>query len=744
MDIEPRRAQPAGDGPSPQMMYDDLVQRCRMGPKTLRELDNRINLQWYLGQPYWRRLPMTNRVLQVAPDKRQNFIYVNLVFDIVRTLTGAMYYDPSVEASPQTIDPEDSARARATQFIGNAIIKNTSFGDKYKRALDMCHLYGHAWIKCFWDPSQGQRTPIVHTKKCPQCTQPPLGMAPGTVFDPQTGTPAPCPTCNTQGIVYDPNGPLPSSFGVVSEYTFAEPEGDVNYVVVHPDDIYIDPDANDIDSAEEIIHIMRMSPEQAWRMYGKRLDIPLEKFKEAPKPDTSINYSTNLAYLLERPTTLRAISVSEYYRRPNDEHPEGVFGIFLGDTEIFSGPLPYMHDTHPFPFFPLCMYETTGMLYPMATIDLVLPLIVALNDHLSAQHARARQSARLRWKIPDASSAKVDDLTGNMLYKDRPGRPGPEPLQLSPFPSDATNIREVLLEFIDRMAGTSEIMRGKSPDSDSAKALTFLEERSLGPLKPIMAAMSRKLDDALKYGIDIARLMYNDGRVIRLLGESGQIESQEFRVENVGEATDVRLATVRDIGRSRASKMQELNEAAQNSMITADEYRELAEFGRMGALYDKRKPHEDMATYESRVLQQTGQMPPPLKRQDHDIHNDVHTKDLTAITMKGDMNSPLIAALQAHMDGHDALKAQMAVEQQLLQQQAMQQFGQANAANPATQPQAAQDAVQAQAPAGQSQPAMPAPAEPYSAQMGAPGTSPEYQQAVAQAAAIQPGVPNVP
>ena len=41
------------------------------------------------------------------------------------------------------------------------------------------------------------------------------------------------------------------------------------------------------------------------------------------------------------------------------------------------------------------------------TVDLVLPLIIALNDHLSIMHTRARMSAKLRFKLPRIKSFVV-------------------------------------------------------------------------------------------------------------------------------------------------------------------------------------------------------------------------------------------------------------------------------------------------------------------------------------------------
>ncbi len=706
-------------GADPRAMKESLLTRARQGARTVRELDNRINLNWYLGRPWYRRLPDTTRVIGLNPDRRQNFIYVNLAFDVVRALTGLMHYVPSAEAAPRTIDQEDIARAHVARDLLNACLENGGMNKAFMSVLNMCNIYGHGWMKVCWDPLAGQRNPIVSTQVCPQC------QGQGAVQ--QNGILAACPQCSAQGTLYTPTGPIPGMPGYVNRYTGMKPEGDVRFIPIHPDDIWTDPDAQSPDEAEELAHVIRMSPETAWRTYGEHLGIPYEVFENAPRTDVAwSSYDTTNMVSLMRPSDQRYVSIVEYYRKPTEKHSQGVFAVFAGEVELSSGPLPYLHDEMFAPFFYFPMYATQGVYYPMSTLDVVLPLIVAFNDHLSAKHSRAKVSAKLRMMYPEQSRMRVDDQTGHLVYKALPGGAAPKEVALAPYPQDAESMQEVLKMFIEQLSGATEIARGQSQSADSARALTFLEERAMGPLKPVIADHTERLDKAMKYALDLCRLFYTDGRMVRRSGETSGVEVMSFRTENVGEATDVKIKAVRDVGRSRASKMEELNEAFKLGAIDQATYLRLSEFGEYGKVHEERRPHEDLAKLEQDMLLRDGMIPNPVKYQNHTCHKEVHGKKLASMQVRNPQD-PLIPWLIQHMDVHTMLEAEEAVAVQMAQQQAAAQYGMAGASDPNAQPQASLDGAAA------ANPQM----EPYNNAGPSPaGAAPAYQQSVEASAEL--------
>jgi hypothetical protein len=726
----PQRDEEYLKGENTSLMMQDLVSRSRQSPRALREMDNWVNLNWYAGRPYYRRIPTTATVVGLNPDRRQNFVYANLAFDVVRTISGVMFYEPTAEASPRTEDQEDIARAHVAADLANSIIDGCGLSEAYASVVNMCNIYGHGWIKAPWNPLAGSHRPIFNQKPCPTCR--------GTAVLYIQGAPKACPQCGAQGVVPagGPQAPVAAP-GFVSEFQGMKPEGNVDFQAVHPDDVYTDPDAKNPGEAEEVCHHMRMSPETAWRCYGEPLGIPYDVFSSAPSANSGQGaYRTSSAVVLMQPTNQRYISVREYYHKPSGQFPMGIFSVSLGEIEIYAGPLGYLHDSkawHPLFYFP--MYETDGMYYPQSTLDLILPLVITYNELLSAKNSRAKLNSRLRMMYAEQSRMRLDDQSGNVVYLHRNGMPQPSPIELAPYPQDAETLAQEIKANIDRISSATDVLRGSAQQgADSARALTFLEEHAVGPLKPIIARHAKVLDTVVKWAVDLCRIFYDDGRMIRLTGETGSQEVFEFRAEEVGESVDVQLKTVRDIGRSRASKLDEITEALKNGGINPEQFQQYAEYGDIDAMYNDRRSHADLAMMENKMLVTQGIMPAPLNYQDHKTHKSVHTKKLVAMQLRNPQD-PMIPWLVQHMHGHTSLEAAEFIEPQMAQQAAMANFGAANASNPQFQPAQTQQQVSA-LPSGSASPppgAAPA-AEPFSNQPpAAPGESAQYSQ-VAQAA----------
>lgn len=689
------------------LLKDTLVMRARGGQRSVRELDNLVNTRWYTGQPWYRRNPESNKLVGLAPDQRQRYVHVNKTFEVCRALKGVMFYEPDIEAKPKTVDTSDVARAEMTMSLGKHLIKNGDLAKAFSKTVDLCNITGLGWIKVFWDPSAGARRPMYGQVPCPIC------QGSGAVSS-QLG-PSACYNCSAQGLVPSPEGWRGA--GVVDQYMGTEPLGDVVFQAVHMDDVFIDPEAEDLDKCEEIAIRSRMSKHRAWELYGKGFGLTEEDFERGRGVDDVPTSMVRMGTQFAPQPDPQYVRVWEYYRRPSEKHPEGIFGVIVGDRAVVEGPLPYVHDIEPFPVFPFPMYEVMGSLYPLGTIDLVLPLIVAYNDHLSTLHARARLTSKLRFKVPRSVNFEVDDRSGNVYYTPTARGDAPQELQLGSAPADLGAIVDVLAGAIESLSGATDVVRGQMSEVSSARAMAFIEERAVGPLKPIVADHTRRLDRVIRYAIDLARLFYDDGRLIRLEGANGGIEVREFRVENVGESSDVQVAAVRNLGRSRATLMAEINEAADRQMIDPETYQQLAEFGDMGDMYKERQMHRNQARTEEQLLLQTQQIPPPAKFQDHKTHLKSHQALLIHLQTL-DPAHPLIPLLGQHMEATEFVQAQEEVNRQIMAQQAAQQFGMMNAGNPAKQP-------------GQS-----APTEPFNpSPPGGPESQPALEQASQTAAA---------
>lgn len=728
-------------GADPAKLRDDLMSRTRSNAsRSMRAIDNRVNYKWFRGNPYFIRLPSTTQVVGMDPARRRGFLFPNLIRDVVRTLTSVMTYDPDVDAFPQTSDPGDIIRAEMDQHVARAIIQEGALGRAQASVGEMVNLYGDGYIKVLWDPDLGSRRPIVHADVCPICSNtaqqqtsygmPFTGGGPGSGIIYTAQGPQSCFFCEAQGMVATPQGEQQLPLGHIGKYVGTRADGDVSFVAVHPDDVFPDPDATTWEECEEVCHRIRMSPQRAWSRYGEALGIPEKFFRDMPADIFDERSSANTV-MWTRPADTRYLVISEYYARPSEQHPEGLFVVSCGNQVIYADSLPYLHDKQWNPLFRFEMYKSEGEFYAQSTVDLILPLVLAYADQFSAGHFRAKESARMRWMIPDSSGLRSNNDTGHVHYRDQPGRAKPETVNLGPIPADASEMRQVILEMIDRISGAQDILRGSAGGAETGVAMSFLEERAVGPLRPIIQNHAKVLDDVIRYGTEMAKLQYEDGRLIRMRGESGAIQVKEFRVDDAGSGADVRLHAVKNVGRSRASQMAELNEAAAMQMVDKETYQRLAQFGDMQAQFDAVSPQRNMAVNEHDTLRTQGDMPMPLQTENHNVHIEEHSKEINSRKMRGP-NDPAIGILLQHVEIHRQMQAKNDIQAQIYQQQAMAEFGAANAANPDFQPQQTQEATQeAGAPSATASPGQGTPpSEPFVNEMGAPGDQANYTAAM--------------
>lgn len=701
-------------------MRTSLQARARGGGRALRQLDNIVNLQWFHGRPWYIRNQEANRLVGMPPAQRARYIHVNKAFPIVRTIKGTMFYKPEVESKPLTGDTQDKLRAYMKESLAKHVIEAGSIAKAYARIVDMCNIEGHGAMKVAYDPSAGRRQPLFGTQPCPKCQGSGIISGPTSI--------APCDICGSEGLIATPQGYRGA--GEVQEYLGSRPEGEVKYKAISGNNLLVDPEAEDLDSVEEICERIRMPVSKAFERYGRALGFSYEEFESQAGSGTSDedNFYARVGQSYQLPLDEKYVKVYEYYQVPSDRFPEGVHGVTVGTIDVLGGKLPYAHDEQPHPYIFFPMYDVYGQLYPVATLDLAIPLIVALCDHMTTKHVRARMSSKLRFKVPRESRFEMNDANGNAYFSRTPGGDKPEEMRHSPAPSDLDDIIDFLDNFIDRLVGATDILSGNYPTDalGNTRAMAFLEESASKPFRPIILDHAARMKRCMQYGCDLAAIHFDDGRMLQIAGPNGSQQVVEFRSENVTAMTDVELKSVRNIGQSRATMLAEADEALQRGAISVEEYRDIGQFGDMGELYVARKMHENRAKTENDMLL-AGMMPPPLKYQDHKIHLKVHAEKANEL-QDADPYHPLLPGLFMHMQETEFLLAQAQVEQEMLMQQAMMQYGAAEQANPANHTPEAQAAVAAQ--------------EPFSANpSGPPGSQPGYQNAADAAGAADKALP---
>lgn len=667
---------------------ETAAQKANSAARAIRMVENQVNYMWYINQPFISRRPGTTRIRYLHPSHHAKFIQVNLSFDAVRTLRGVMHYVPKCEARPKSPDPEDAARARLAATIGDSIIENGNLSSAYSRVLELVHVTGGAWLTPVWDPMAGHPRVSVDQIPCPACN------GTGMVTD-DWGMNLACQTCSAQGVMTDNEG-NERGMGEIPQ-TDEAPEGDVVFEVINETDMLVDPGARRMEDAHYFTRRHVMHASRAWQRWGQyagysesdllantssiaRDAVFFPSFGPTQKPSSNDGY----------------VALMEHWERPSEKFPNGLFAVTCGRLVLSAGPLPRISTVswNPFFFFPL--YQVEGMLYPLSTIDLIQQLVQQHADHLSMAAARARHSAQMRFVTTRQQGIQVDDQTGMLVYNHVPGAPVPAPIQLGGAGGEIGAVTQALEAAIQQVSAASDAARGKydANTTDNATAMALIEERSTAPLKPIMSEHQSILQKVVRWAIDLARINYEDGRMIRLAGNAGAPEVHAFESENVGESTDVVMRVVKNQGQSRSAMLSQVNEAVTAGWLPHEIALELSEFGDMNNLYEVRAVHRNKAIREFQVLRERGFMPSASENDDQDIHIRDHTIQRATAAINLQDGDPLLLALDQHINTHRGFKAQAAFQAAQGQVIGAAAFGMANAGAASAQPQETVQAAQ--------------------------------------------------
>ena len=658
-------------------MLAERYTHARSGQRALIERAWRVNQAWFAGRPYY-RVNNKGELEWLKPQNRKDFVHIDVIHPRVLTLVGHMGYRPRFEAKHgAAADLGDFFRARAAADVANHASEASGFARAVREIQLLVHVFGHCWAKVGWDTESGPVGPVYGQVPCPQCQ----GNGAITGAD---GMPAPCFLCGAQALLPATGAPEPGHvFDVVGE----KPQGEVFVDCVPPWEVLPDPEAYSLHKVRWLIHQRDMSRTQAWMQFCQGTEINEQDLKQTSAASAldvtfGLTAGDTSAY---RPSKRDYVTVKEYFSLPTQKWNDGLHVVSIGEDIISAGRLPYAHGNLPYVAFR--GHSQPGELYPRSTVDKLLPIAVAIDDHFSHIHARAMQSVVLKVLAERRHAFRLSNEPGVTEYDHKPGVPEPKIFDQGSHGQDVVTVLERLFAQADEVSFAAEILRGTSPPNvESANHAAFLEERATNPLKSMLEDHADSYQSIGRLLIETVKLFYGDGRTIQLFGQMGHAEFREYKREQVGASHDVILTVSRDIGRSLSSRRAELYEAKKVGVLDDPRLMKLAEFSVDGDMRYERKAHESAALMENERARQGMEIGTPRRHELHDVHLEAHGMLLTELRMTLGPDAPQCQQVEAHMDATEQIVAQEQVRTQMLQQQAAQSFGLANAAAPGQQP----------------------------------------------------------
>ena len=491
----------------------------------LRDLYYAIGRQWIFFSPTrrewidkriakWIPRPVTNKMAEVVQTIRANFSSINL----------------EVTVRPIGADTQSIAAAEIADRM-SPLLNEEHMMDYVMKEADFWFITtGNACLQISWDRDIRTNRVFVPHELCVTC---------GTISPPQAIINAhnTCPTCHGNQFV-----PAKDASGQPQGETVAFGKGKTTalspFEWAYP---------SNITRWDDLPYILRLRwrdrhyyeanhPEIASKIVWQKSpnDRSLQIFKSLALTN-DIGTGSQFAYLGAAGShTVEGATEYELWQNPTPDYPQGLVMRVVGDQspvllqqpeEGIPGPFPYK-DIEGNPLFPFvhAQYEHMGgRLLGRSALSPLIQKQDQLNQLDSLIQLIVQRMANPVWIIPE--NAGIEHFTGepglvmkwNVLAANGQGKP--ERIPGENVPPTLFNLRQQLLEDIEQLSGTFDILKGQKPSGVEAfSALQLLVERSQSRFTSAYQARGEMYRAWFSLAIELERQFGPEQRTLTMIG----------------------------------------------------------------------------------------------------------------------------------------------------------------------------------------------------------------------------------
>ncbi|MBO4262402.1 MAG: hypothetical protein J5903_01305 [Clostridia bacterium] len=439
-------------------------------------------------------------------------------------------------------------------------------------------------------------------------------------------------------------------------------EGDVSVTVVSPFGIFPDSmSANGLEDCKSVIHARAMHIADVEARYGVKLTGKDVDIYGLCVEGAGENGDETVAH--------DSVVVIERFERPSADYPCGRVIAVAEDKLLYLGELPYFNGEDGSRDIPFVMQRSilvAGRFFGESIVERLIPLQRSYNAVKNRKQEFLNRLSMGVFAVEDGS-VDVDEfaeegLSPGRVVVYRQGTRPPTLLGAGNVPMDFVYEEERLTNEFILISGVSEFSRTSQIGSNisSGTALQLLIEqddaRLLTTTEQILSAV-RKI---AKHIIRLFKQFAADGRIMRIAGENGKVETCYFNSSDVS-SDDVIFDTENQLNFTPAQKKSAVYELIGTGLLNDENGRldertkgkllEILGFGSIDNVRDVDRLHaakaekENIAGFKEEV--------PIDEYDDHEIHLAEHTRFLLseeseAVRNNEKTKSNVLSHLRAH------------------------------------------------------------------------------------------------
>lgn len=479
---------------------------------------------------------------------------------------------PSTRVRANTSEPRDRAAAK----IGDAFLAHADdvVGEDEKRdmASQTVLLTGNVVSRESFNPRRG---PTVQMPELALTSEPmlrPVAQCPacGYQAEPDLAGMA-CPACGQAALtpgqmpVRDPSGqPVEKpnmQVTAVREYH----QGEIESEVILPFAFFHDPNAMRLEDAEWAGHESYLPIERIRRIFPTSGQFISEEAR------TSNSFYLSALSQLVGPShavsSAGALAQSggatlyTYEEMPNELFDQGLLAIVSdGGVLLDYGPLPLYDQRKSELSYSHCSYSIVpGRLAGTTPVAQIVSLNRRLNGMLAQLHLN-RVTLLQPWVLnPTTSGIKPGSVNMRpaLVVDYNPQGGKPEIVPGTPFPPQIYEEIRQVLEAIERIMATQDVMRGDVPPGvKSGVALNYLGEAAEQTHLPRAKRWERFLASRGRKRLKLIKKHYGEARMVKVSGDGSRSQVRALSGADLHDNTDVEVETGSSLPRSRTAQIQ--------------------------------------------------------------------------------------------------------------------------------------------------------------------------------------------
>jgi len=609
------------------------------------EPDWYLNLCFYVSDQwvFWNR----SRLDRPVVTKGRVMLVDNRILGIVQTrLARKTKSKPSFVATPATLDESDVSAAQLAEKVLEADWDDLKLLQKLYQVLLWQEICTIGFWKIYEDDKKGKKDNFIF-----QGDEPVMG---------QDQRPLRTAQFEQAGME------MPEGYESRDIY-----EGDCCVEVLSPFEFYPDPLATCIEDSEHAFEAKVRSPDYVKQRYG----VVLEADIDAMPGVAESKLVSPVASGESRQGKAKGVKVYEGWYRPSSKYRDGLRVVWARDQVLHVEEAP----VDPMPYVEFSGSIVPGRFWPTSVVS----ALRGPQSELNKIKSQIRESANrlgnpaLLWSKM-AGKCTYEGIPGEVLYYDDTTQNSkPDYLRPPEVPVYVQQEVERIESSIQEISGLHEVSKATVPTGvTAASAINLLQEADDTRLGPEVSLME---DSLARAGTKLLKLraLYTDApRLLRIAGEDGDWDIQEFKGQMLSEETSVTVQSGSMMPRSKAAKQAAMIEVFQLAIqygvpLQPRNIRRFFkdyEVGGIDRLFADIGPDEAQINWENRQLS-LGQPLPINSYDDDDLHIAGHEEYQKSGRYRR-IDGPGQQTMQQHIDQHRTRRTQTLDREKQAQAQA--------------------------------------------------------------------------